>query len=109
MSPGPRTFDVTVFDTQTSTSQILTQTPESREWGFSVSPTASLAAFQLIDWDADTRYLYLLDLESGDLEILVETPDFGESVSPSGWSPDGRYLQFFYGGGGEGCYGPPAH
>jgi hypothetical protein len=100
---GPRTFDVTVFDTRDGSSRVLTSTPDLREWHFRVSPAAPLAAFENIDFDGDTRYLYLVDLDSGELELLIEAPDAGEDLSPAEWSPDGRYLRFFYGGGGEGC------
>jgi hypothetical protein len=100
---GPRTFDVTVFDTRDGTSRVLTATPDAREWHFRVSPTAPVAAFERIDLDADIRFLYLLDLDSGELQLLIEAPDAGEDLGPGQWSPDGRYLQFFHGGGGEGC------
>jgi hypothetical protein len=100
---GPRTFDVTVFDTRDGTSRVLTDTPDTREWHFTVSPTAPLAAFEHIDFDGGVRYLYLLDLDSGDLKVLIEAPDAAEDLAPAGWSPDGRYLRFLYGGGGEGC------
>lgn len=84
--------DIAAFDTATSTTRMVNNTPESE---YSPTPIPSREALSVIQADLNQKqYLYAIDIGSGDMELLL--PDV-EPVGYHAWVNDQEVAMFILG------------
>jgi Tol biopolymer transport system component len=96
---GTRPFDITVTALDGSPPRTLTDTSDIVEYEPSVAPEADMVAFVELQNTTPPRWvLHIRDIDTN-VEVFRVIGEDGLHVHEGSWSPDGRFLRFWLGGG----------
>jgi Tol biopolymer transport system component len=99
-SSGPR--DVFAINYDGTGARNLTNTPDVPEYEVNASPQGALVAFVELSGQASgsTEWrLNVMDVDRGEVQLVIRAPGVDLHVHGQAWSADGRYLRFHAAGG----------